>query len=640
MASSSLYAIRATTTSTLLHRVSSSIGLPSKFISRSPTSSTTTTSEFLLLTKYRPSKLSYMTPSNGTQYLKQCQFYRKISTFGPVCMGRRSSKIAGRKGAQDAKKAKLYSRIGKEVVSAVKKGGPNPTSNPGLAAVLEKAKELDVPKEIVERNIKRASEKGQEDYIEKIYEVYGYGGVSMVVEVSTDKINRSVAAVRSVVKDYGGKMADSGSVMFKFKRARVANIKVMDVDKDQLLTIALDAGAEDVIEPTIYEDDTDEEGPESYYKVVSSTENYSTILSKLREEGITFETDNGSELLPITTVEADDEAMELNKELMSKLLDLDDVDAVYTDQKNFFTAAASSSPIIQLPSTMETHFWYVVPDEVKSSSLIDQYFQILSPCEKQNVLRMREDHLKKSALLARALVRTTIARYQINRHIDPRSLKFKNNVHGKPEIAWENDENWCPPQLHFNISHTSSLIACGVSVGAPIGIDVEEKHRKTKNNILAFARRYFASHEVKFLSSISDPEVQRQEFIKLWTLKEAYVKAIGRGFSAAPFKSFTIDIRQAVDSDSEATETEIIVESSDDPTNLTNNWQFALLELNNSHYSAICVQKDKTIEGETLAGGEKVPLRLMVRKTIPLMEDEFVSRTDNVSVVGGFVEQY
>ncbi|XP_037496936.1 probable transcriptional regulatory protein At2g25830 isoform X2 [Jatropha curcas] len=255
---------------------------------------------------------------------------RKIRTFPPVCMGRRSCKIAGRKGAQDLKKAKLYSRIGKEVVSAVKKGGPNPISNTVLAAVLETAKELDVPKEILERNIKRASEKGQEAYIEKIYEVYGYGGVSMVVEVSTDKINRSVAAVREVVKDYGGKMADPGSVMFKFRRARVVNIKVTDADKDQLLDIALDAGAEDVIEPSIYEDDTDED---SYYKVVSSSENYLEILSKLREAEIHFETDNGSELIPISTVEVDDEAMDLNKELVSKLLELDDVDAVYTDQK-------------------------------------------------------------------------------------------------------------------------------------------------------------------------------------------------------------------------------------------------------------------------------------------------------------------
>ncbi|XP_023522552.1 probable transcriptional regulatory protein At2g25830, partial [Cucurbita pepo subsp. pepo] len=134
-------------------------------------------------------------------------------------------------------------------------------------------------------------------------QVYGYGGASMVVEVSTDKINRSVAAVREVVKDYGGKMADPGSVMFKFRRARVVNVKASDVDKDQLLTISLDAGAEDVIEPPEYEDDTEEERSERYYKIVTSTENYSGILSKLRKENIKFEPDSGSELLPISSIE-------------------------------------------------------------------------------------------------------------------------------------------------------------------------------------------------------------------------------------------------------------------------------------------------------------------------------------------------
>ncbi|CAA7402797.1 unnamed protein product [Spirodela intermedia] len=258
---------------------------------------------------------------------------RWIWSSTPVCMGRRSSKIATRKGAQDAKKAKRYGKIGKEIVSAVKKGGPNPVSNTVLVSVLERAKELDVPKEIVERNIKRASEKGQEAYIEKLYEVYGFGGVGMVVEVLTDKINRSVAAVREVVKDCGGKMADPGSILFKFRRARVVNIKVSDADKDDLLAIALDAGAEDVIEPPVYEDDSDEDSLERYYKVIGSSESYPDILSKLREEGIAFEPDNGSELVPLMMIEVDDEAMDLNKELMSKLLDLDDVDAVYSDQK-------------------------------------------------------------------------------------------------------------------------------------------------------------------------------------------------------------------------------------------------------------------------------------------------------------------
>lgn len=258
---------------------------------------------------------------------------RRIWTSHPVCMGRRSCKIAGRKDAQNLKKMKRNGKIGKEIVAAVKKGGPNPTSNTILAAILEKARDLDIPKEIVERNIKKASEKGQETYTEKFYEVYGFGGVGMVVEVLTDKVTRSVAAVRGVVKDCGAKLADPGSILFKFRRARVVNIKATDIDKDKLLAAALDAGAEDVIEPTTYDDDLEEDHAESYYKIVTEAENYSAVLSKLQDEGIAFEPDNGFELLPLNPIEVDDEAMELNKELMSKLLELDDVDAVYSDQK-------------------------------------------------------------------------------------------------------------------------------------------------------------------------------------------------------------------------------------------------------------------------------------------------------------------
>ncbi|WVZ99276.1 hypothetical protein U9M48_044604 [Paspalum notatum var. saurae] len=258
---------------------------------------------------------------------------RRISTFQPLCMGRRSCKIAGRKDAQNLKRMKRNSKIGKEVVAAIKKGGPNPSSNTALAAVLEKARELDVPREILERNIKKASEKGQDTYTEKVYEVYGFGGVGMVVEVLTDKITRSVADIRNVVKDCGAKLADPGSVNFRFRQARVVNIKVTDADKDQLLSVALDAGADDVLEPNFDYDDDSEEEVERFYKIVTTSENYPVVISKLQEEGLKFETDNGYELLPRNPIEVDDEAMELNKELVSKLLELDDVDAVYTDQK-------------------------------------------------------------------------------------------------------------------------------------------------------------------------------------------------------------------------------------------------------------------------------------------------------------------
>ncbi|XP_022767054.1 uncharacterized protein LOC111311705 isoform X3 [Durio zibethinus] len=227
-----------------------------------------------------------------------------------------------------------------------------------------------------------------------------------------------------------------------------------------------------------------------------------------------------------------------------------------------------------------------------------------------------------------------------NCQMNPRSLKFRKNIYGKPEVEWKNDDNFSPPPLHFNISHTSSMIACGVTVNVPIGIDVEGKQRKIKNDIIAFAQRYFSPCEVKLLTAISDSEIQRQEFIKLWTLKEAYVKALGKGFSAVPFKTFTIRFKASTircfhlpgNSVSEASE--VIVESSDDPKNLPNNWQFALLEVAASHYVAICTEKDKIVGGEA-----NRPMKLTVRKTIPFVEDVCVSGTDAVLVLGGIIEQ-
>ncbi|KAG5253103.1 4'-phosphopantetheinyl transferase HetI [Salix suchowensis] len=277
---------------------------------------------------------------------------------------------------------------------------------------------------------------------------------------------------------------------------------------------------------------------------------------------------------------------------------------------SLFPLLSSTSLTASIP--METHVWFVLPDEFKSVSLLNQYMELLSPCEKENVLTMRGDQLQKRALLARALVRTTIARYQINNHVvDPRSFKFRKNVHGKPELVWESDDGQCSSPLHFNISHTSSLIACGVTVNSP--------QRKIKNNILAFARRYFSLYEVEHLSMISDSGSSAPGI-----RKEAYVKALGRGFSAAPFKTFTIHVKDATNS-GVCPKSSIVVESSDHPESLTNNWQFGLFELASSHYASICMEKDKTSDVAM-----RVPMRLTVRKTIPFVEDICISGTDAV----------
>ncbi|PKA51946.1 4'-phosphopantetheinyl transferase [Apostasia shenzhenica] len=228
-----------------------------------------------------------------------------------------------------------------------------------------------------------------------------------------------------------------------------------------------------------------------------------------------------------------------------------------------FTRKLCSIPLLAphpLPCSRETHFWYIVTDEVNEPSLLNQYSKILSPSERRATLHLNGTKLQKAALLARTLVRTTLSRYT-NCEITPESLKFDKNKYGKPQLVWQ-QEGWSPPCLNFNISHTSSLIACAVTIDLQVGIDVEDKQRTLKHGIISFAKRFFSPNEVQYLHAFADPVMQQQEFIKLWTLKvytsaapheistamlhatktkqEAYVKALGRGFSAAPFKNFAI----------------------------------------------------------------------------------------------------
>ncbi|XP_020972359.1 uncharacterized protein LOC107626383 isoform X1 [Arachis ipaensis] len=303
--------------------------------------------------------------------------------------------------------------------------------------------------------------------------------------------------------------------------------------------------------------------------------------------------------------------------------------------RNLVTAS-SSLHHVQLPAQKEAHFWYVLPDEIKDTNLLNQYFEILSPSEKENVFRMSGERLKKRAILARALVRTTLARYQTNCQIDPKALRFKKNSYGKPEVDWQYPEDWSLPQLHFNISHTSSLIACGVTVGSPIGIDVEEKQRRLKNDVLAFARRYFSPYEIEMLTQIADPELRRLELIKLWTLKEAYVKAVGKGFSNSPFNTFTVRLGHHTKTGIHlrphgmSKAHEITVEPPDESKNISGNWQFVLLELDGSHYAAICIEQESTNRGKG-----SIPVNLKLRKTIPFVEDECILGTEKAVVIGG-----
>ncbi|KAM0922861.1 hypothetical protein ACQ4PT_005905 [Festuca glaucescens] len=214
--------------------------------------------------------------------------------------------------------------------------------------------------------------------------------------------------------------------------------------------------------------------------------------------------------------------------------------------------------------------------------------------------------------------------------IDPRSFEFKYNKFHKPEIMWPPDDSTVERPLHFNISHTSSLISCGISMHAHIDIDVEEKTRKTTKSILSLARRFFTPSEANYLSDISDSDAQQNEFFKLWTLKEAYVKALGLGISGAPFSEFSIMLETSKGIQiSKASK--VCNDSNSGCDHLSENWKFALTELDNSHYMAVCVEDNSRSQGPE---DSPVPVGLKVWKTIPFVEAILVSGTEAVKLIG------
>ncbi|KAM3209038.1 hypothetical protein ACQJBY_063618 [Aegilops geniculata] len=285
---------------------------------------------------------------------------------------------------------------------------------------------------------------------------------------------------------------------------------------------------------------------------------------------------------------------------------------------------ASLPPAPPLQSRREVHVWYLCPGELNDQSQLEMYKQLLSPAEKEYADSINETTLRKHAMLSCALKRTTLSRYTDSK-IDLRSFAFKYNKFRKPEILWPSDDTVELP-LHFNISHTSSLIACGIAMDANIGIDIEEKKRKTTKSILSLARRFFTASEADYLAEISDSYAQEKEFFKLWTLKEAYVKALGLGLSGAPLNEFSIKLETSKGI-RVSKALKVCNDSNSGCDHLSEDWLFALVELSSSHYMAVCLEADSRCQGPE---NSPAPVGLKVWKTIPFVEDTLVSGTEAV----------
>ncbi|XP_057859764.2 uncharacterized protein LOC131068563 isoform X2 [Cryptomeria japonica] len=297
------------------------------------------------------------------------------------------------------------------------------------------------------------------------------------------------------------------------------------------------------------------------------------------------------------------------------------------------------------PPPREVHFWYLHPEEVQDRTLIDAYKGLLSSEEYAQISQLEGKQIKKQALLARVLVRTTLAKYTDGK-VNPKLLMFSKNMFGKPELVWPCDisygNEWKLPPLCFNIAHTSSLICCGVTTKSSVGIDVEEKTRRTNTNILAFAKRWFSSPEIAWLDAFTDPEEQRQKFIQLWTLKEAYVKALGKGISGAPLKDFSIHIKhlpvvnkqieESEDAGSDSVVSKIDLEVSKKSGAMRTNWQFLLFQPTNLHYASVCIGQDENHlhEDEMSQMSSCCYLKVHAWKTVPLVKDESQSVKETI----------
>ncbi len=221
-----------------------------------------------------------------------------------------------RKGRADAAKGKVFTRLTKEIISAVKQGGPDPKSNAKLRLVIDKARAANMPNENVERNIKKASNADQSDYYEMTYEFYGHNGVGIIADIMTDNKNRAASDMRIATNKKGGTIASPGSVAFNFDRKGVIEILKNGIVEDDLFLLATDSGAEDF------------EAIEDRFIITTAPETLYEVKGKLEAQGIKCQ-EADFEMIPKSYVTCGPEAAKANMELIEWLENLDDVDAVY-----------------------------------------------------------------------------------------------------------------------------------------------------------------------------------------------------------------------------------------------------------------------------------------------------------------------
>ncbi|WP_422084128.1 YebC/PmpR family DNA-binding transcriptional regulator [Ulvibacterium sp.] len=235
-------------------------------------------------------------------------------------MGRAFEFRKARKMKRWAAMSKAFTRIGKDIVIAVKEGGPDPDSNARLRAVIQNAKSVNMPKDNIERAIKRASDKDQGDYKEVLFEGYAPHGIAILIETATDNNTRTVANIRSYFNKCDGSLGTSGSVEFMFDHTCNFRINGDGIDPEELELDMIDFGAEEVF--------VDDDG----ILIYAPFESFGSIQKELENRDIEI-LSSGFERIPQVTKELTEEEAEDVEKLLEKIEEDDDVQNVYHTMK-------------------------------------------------------------------------------------------------------------------------------------------------------------------------------------------------------------------------------------------------------------------------------------------------------------------
>jgi YebC/PmpR family DNA-binding regulatory protein len=228
--------------------------------------------------------------------------------------------IKRRKGAVDAKRGQIFTRLIKEITVAARLGGGDQVGNPRLRSAIAAAKTVNMPKENIERAIKKGTGELEGTVYEEItYEGYGPGGVAILVDCMTDNKNRTVGEVRPAFSKNGGNLGESGCVSYMFDKKGVLLVDKKTIDEEKLMELALDAGADDVVEE------------ETEFQVTTSPEEFAAVRERLEAKGVVF-LEASLSMVPQNIVEITDEgvAKRLLK-LMESLEECDDVQNVHAN---------------------------------------------------------------------------------------------------------------------------------------------------------------------------------------------------------------------------------------------------------------------------------------------------------------------